>query len=176
MPDIDASTDARVDDFADEDDPAWTGWHRLEYLLWEVGDISGAGPIADQLDADLARLQREFPDTAIPPAALAAGAADLIEEVSEGKITGEEDRYSHTDISDFDANVAGAEQIVELLTPALREAAQLRLAHPDETLAELGRRCTPPVGKATFNGRLVSLMRLVKRLRGEREEPEVSHV
>jgi hypothetical protein len=60
------------------------------------------------------------------------------------------------------------------LSPALREAAQLRLAHPDETLAELGRRCVPPVGKATINGRLASLMRLVKRLRGEREEPEVS--
>ncbi len=60
------------------------------------------------------------------------------------------------------------------LSPALREAAQLRLAHPDETLAELGRRCTPPVGKATINGRLAALMRLVKRLRGQREEPEVS--
>ena len=62
------------------------------------------------------------------------------------------------------------------LSPALREAAQLRLAHPDETLAELGRRCNPSVGKATINGRLSSLMRLVKRLRGEREEPEVSRV
>lgn len=62
------------------------------------------------------------------------------------------------------------------LSPALREAAQLRLAHPDETLVELGRRCTPPVGKATINGRLSSLMRLVRRLRGEREEPEVSFV
>ncbi|HZW53486.1 MAG TPA: DNA-binding protein WhiA [Candidatus Elarobacter sp.] len=60
------------------------------------------------------------------------------------------------------------------LSPALREAAQLRLAHADETLAELGRRCSPPVGKATINGRLASLMRLVRRLRGEREEPEVS--
>ncbi|HZO93443.1 MAG TPA: DNA-binding protein WhiA [Candidatus Baltobacteraceae bacterium] len=60
------------------------------------------------------------------------------------------------------------------LSPVLREAAQLRLAHPDETLAELGRRCTPPVGKATINGRLAALMRLVKRLRGDREEPEVS--
>ena len=52
------------------------------------------------------------------------------------------------------------------LSPALRESAQLRLAHPDETLAELGRRSSPPVSKATFNGRVVALMRLVKRLRG----------
>jgi cell division protein WhiA len=60
------------------------------------------------------------------------------------------------------------------LSPVLREAAQLRMAHPDETLAELGRRCTPPVGKATINGRIAALLRLVKRLRGGREEPEVA--
>jgi DNA-binding transcriptional regulator WhiA len=52
------------------------------------------------------------------------------------------------------------------LSPVLRESAQLRLAHPDETLAELGRRCNPPVGKATLNGRIAALMRLVARLRG----------
>ncbi len=51
------------------------------------------------------------------------------------------------------------------LSPALREAAQLRLAHPDETLAELGRRAAPPIGKATLNGRIAALMRLVRRLR-----------
>ncbi len=51
------------------------------------------------------------------------------------------------------------------LSPVLREAAQLRLAHPDETLAELGRRCSPPVGKATLNGRIATLMRLVRRMR-----------
>ncbi len=34
------------------------------------------------------------------------------------------------------------------LTPALREVAELRLRHPDESLAELGRRCNPPIVKA----------------------------
>ena len=33
--DIDGAVDARVDDFDNEDDPALTGWHKLEYLLWE---------------------------------------------------------------------------------------------------------------------------------------------
>jgi len=61
------------------------------------------------------------------------------------------------------------------LSPALREAAQLRLAHPDETLAELGRRAVPPVGKATINGRIVALMRLVRRLREPREQEPRTH-
>jgi cell division protein WhiA len=61
------------------------------------------------------------------------------------------------------------------LSPALREAAQLRLTHPDETLAELGRRASPPVGKATLNGRMVALMRLVRRLREPREQEPRTH-
>ena len=51
------------------------------------------------------------------------------------------------------------------LTPVVREVAQLRLQHPDESLAELGRRCRPPVPKATVNGRLAVVMRLARRLR-----------
>lgn len=53
------------------------------------------------------------------------------------------------------------------LTPALREIAALRLAHPDESLAELGRRCTPPISKPAVNGRLSAIARLARTLRGE---------
>jgi hypothetical protein len=52
------------------------------------------------------------------------------------------------------------------LSPALREIADLRLANPEESLAELGRRCNPPIGKPTVNSRLVSLARLERKLRG----------
>ncbi len=52
------------------------------------------------------------------------------------------------------------------LSPALREIAELRLRHPDESLAELGRRCDPPVGKPTVSGRLSALTRLAQRLGG----------
>lgn len=53
------------------------------------------------------------------------------------------------------------------LTPALREIAQLRLAHPHETLAELGRRCDPPISKPTVNSRLGALARMARQLRGK---------
>ncbi|HEY1280921.1 MAG TPA: iron uptake system protein EfeO [Acidimicrobiales bacterium] len=121
--DIDASVDARVDDFANEDDPKWTGWHKLEYLLWVKNDISqasGAPKLADQLDADIAKLKSTMDTTTIPASAIPSGAADLIEEVSEGKLTGEEDRYSGTDLWDFAANVAGSKQAFEALKPALQ--------------------------------------------------------
>jgi len=52
------------------------------------------------------------------------------------------------------------------LTPALREVAELRLRHPDESLAELGRRCNPPIAKPTVSSRLGALTRLADHLRG----------
>jgi iron uptake system component EfeO len=134
---IDGKVDARVDDFAGEDDPEFTGWHRIEYLLWEQGDTAAAVPFADLLDADLQTLKSEIETIEIPPAALAVGAAELVEEVSTGKITGEEDRYSHTDLWDFAANIAGAEKAIELLTPALEEADPELLAAIQADFAEI---------------------------------------
>jgi iron uptake system component EfeO len=110
VPDIDGSVDARVDDFANVNDPKWTGWHKLEYLLWEKDTTSGGATVADKLDKDLATLETKIKTVDITPKAVALGAGELIEEVSEGKINGEEDRYSHTDLSDFDANQLGAKK------------------------------------------------------------------
>ena len=118
---IDGKVDARVDDFEDEDDPEFTGWHRIEHLLFSTGDVAAAVPFADQLDADLATLQTELATLDIPPVVIATGSAELIEEVSGGKITGEEDRYSHTDLWDFAANVEGSRAAYETLRPALAE-------------------------------------------------------
>jgi len=53
------------------------------------------------------------------------------------------------------------------LTPALREIAELRLRHPDESLTELGRRCNPPIAKPTVSSRLGALSRLADHLRGQ---------
>jgi DNA-binding transcriptional regulator WhiA len=54
------------------------------------------------------------------------------------------------------------------LPPPLREIAELRLAHPDESLAELGNRCNPPIAKPTASGRLNALARMANGLRAGR--------
>lgn len=120
--DIDSAVDARVDDFAGPGDPNFTGWHRLEYLLFEKNTTKGAATFADGLDQKLVELKSGLAALAIPPAAVALGASELIQEVSEGKITGEEDRYSKTDLWDFNANVDGSQKVIEVLTPALQSA------------------------------------------------------
>ncbi len=52
---------------------------------------------------------------------MVGGAAGLIEEVAASKISGEEDRYSHTDLWDFVLTLRLAE-IVDLLRPQTKKA------------------------------------------------------
>lgn len=117
--DTDAKTDSRVDDFSGVDDPAFTGWHRIEYYIFEKNTTEGAVPFADQLDKDIADLKAAIPGVTVEPINVANGAAELIEEVSQGKLTGEEDRYSKTDLWDFDANLQGSQVAVDKLSAAL---------------------------------------------------------
>jgi iron uptake system component EfeO len=119
---IDSAVDARVDDFAGVEDANFTGWHRLEYLLFEKNTTEGGAAFADQLDADIASLKDGFAEVEVKPIDVATGAAELIEEVSEGKMTGEEDRYSKTDLWDFNANLAGSQVAVDKLSLALNHA------------------------------------------------------
>jgi iron uptake system component EfeO len=120
--DIDGAIDSRVDDFTGVDDPKFTGWHRLEYLLFEKNTTEGGAPFADGLDQGVAQLKTEIAGLTVKPINVANGAAELIEEVSSGKITGEEERYSKTDLWDFDANLQGSRAAVTQLTPALEKA------------------------------------------------------
>jgi DNA-binding transcriptional regulator WhiA len=46
---------------------------------------------------------------------------------------------------------------LDRLSPAMREAARLRIAHPDRTLAELAKRARPPVTKAAMAYRFRAL-------------------
>jgi iron uptake system component EfeO len=120
--DVDGAVDSRVDDFASVNDPAFTGWHRLEYIVWRQGSLDGeAKQIATQLDQDLAKLPELIDDLDMTPKDVALGAAGLIEEVSEGKLTGEEDRYSHTDLYDLAANVNGSFRAFQSYEPVLVE-------------------------------------------------------
>ena len=143
IPSIDGAVDSRVDDFKGPGDPAFTGWHRLEYLLWVKSTTAGGTTFANKLDADLEKLESGVASLEIPPAAVALGASELIQEVSEGKITGEEDRYSKTDLWDFVANVGGAEKVIDVLTPALEKADPDLLARITAGFDELGASLAP---------------------------------
>jgi FTR1 family protein len=117
---LDPEIDARVNDV--EKGTPWTGFHKIEQGLWVKGSTKGLAPIADKLLADVKKLQAKTTGLTYQPEELANGANGLLDEVSASKITGEEDRYSHTDLYDFAANVEGSEAAFGLLAPALKKA------------------------------------------------------
>jgi iron uptake system component EfeO len=121
--DLDKSIDSRADDFAKkEEDPGFIGFHRIEYGLYNKKSTDGLASVADKLMADVTDLQARIKDLVLPPSKVVGGAADLIEEISKTKISGEEDRYSRTDLWDFKANLDGAQKIVALLQPLTTKA------------------------------------------------------
>ncbi|MFD9370532.1 iron uptake system protein EfeO [Streptomyces sp. NPDC060020] len=118
--DIDPKVDVREDGLEAGQDPAkdWTGWHRLEKALWadnKIGDDEKK--LADTLMADLTDWQKKVGTAEITTSSMANGAKELLDEVATGKVTGEEERYSRTDLVDFKANIEGAEKAYELLKP-----------------------------------------------------------
>ncbi|MFJ9343841.1 iron uptake system protein EfeO [Streptomyces sp. NPDC101733] len=118
--DIDPKVDVREDGLEAGQDPAkdWTGWHRLEKSLFADNKIDdGDKKLADQLMTDLTDWHKRVGQAEITPTSMANGAKELLDEVATGKVTGEEDRYAHTDLVDFKGNVEGAQKAFELLKP-----------------------------------------------------------
>lgn len=121
--DLDPKLDLRETDL--EDGQEWTGWHLLEKDLWPPkGDDktkalsdSERKKYADMLVADTKVLYDRTRDMTFTPDQLSNGAKELLDEVATGKVTGEEEVWSHTDLWDFQANVDGARIAYEDLQP-----------------------------------------------------------
>jgi iron uptake system component EfeO len=133
--DLDPALDAREGDT--EPGEEWTGFHVLEKHLWVDNDISKDKALADKLDEDIKKLDELVKTVELQPLEIANGAKELLDEVATSKITGEEDRYSHTDLWDFAANVAGAKAAVDTLRPALTERDAALMSDVDSEFAKV---------------------------------------
>lgn len=122
--DFDPWIDAREGDVPANE---WKGFHRLEKALWQDKSLAGMEPVADQLLQDVKMLRVKVEGVEIDAPMLVTGAVELLNEVSSSKVTGEEERYSHTDLYDFAANVEGAYEIFKVLQPTV-EAKNKELA------------------------------------------------
>lgn len=142
--DLDASIDAREDDYEKGvENPDFTGFHRLEYALFHDHSTEGMDKYAQGLMDDVDDLDARVQGLTFPPETVVGGAAALMEEVAATKVSGEEDRYSRTDLWDFQANVDGAREIFELFKPLAAqedagfvERVQDNLDDVEETLAD----------------------------------------
>jgi iron uptake system component EfeO len=113
---LDADIDAREGDV-----PArqWRGFHVIEKGLFQARRTAGLVPVAQRLVQDVTKLHRLTDGLSYQGTELANGAQELLDEMANGKITGEEERYSHIDLLDFANNAEGAEQAFAQLQPVL---------------------------------------------------------
>ena len=131
--DLDPLTDAREADL--EEGQVWSGWHYLEKDLWPPAPADNGGetyvPLTPQerasAAADLVGWTQDLvdqvndPDFTFEAFQIANGAKELLDEVATGKVTGEEEIWSHTDLWDFQANVDGARVAYEVLADVVED-------------------------------------------------------
>jgi iron uptake system component EfeO len=122
--DLDPKLDLREADL--EPGEAWTGWHRAEKDLFAPAGytaMTGAerAGLSTQLVADTEDLYQRTRTLTLTADKLGNGAKELLDEVATGKVTGEEEIWSHTDLWDFQANVDGARIAFENLRPVLEK-------------------------------------------------------
>jgi len=100
----------------------WKGFHAIERDLWQGGAITpGTKVLSTELVGNVGKLNTTVATLQYKPEDLANGASDLIEEVQNTKITGEEEAFSHIDLVDFSGNVEGAQQAYASLRPGLEK-------------------------------------------------------
>jgi iron uptake system component EfeO len=138
--DLDPSIDAREGDVPDDE---WRGFHRIEQSLWVENTTEGQEQYARQLQTDVEQLQEEAQNLELKPADLATGSIELLNEVSAGKITGEEERYSRTDLYDIQANVEGSEAAFEALRQSLEHRDLKLVAEIEERFAAVHETLAP---------------------------------
>jgi iron uptake system component EfeO len=124
--DLDPKMDIREADL--EPGQEFTGWHRIEKDLWparaknyEPLDAEGRAKYADDLMENTNTLYDKTRDLTFTADQIANGSRGLLDEVAVGKVTGEEEYWSRTDLWDFQANVDGARVGFDGLRPLLQK-------------------------------------------------------
>lgn len=106
-----------------EDDPSFSGFHRIEYGLFARNSLVGLQPVVDKLTADVAALNERVRGLRLAPEDLGAAVERVARFLADNQIRPGENRYALSDLDEFEAALEGMEKGVDLLMPLLKEAA-----------------------------------------------------
>lgn len=95
----------------------WAGFHKIEKILFDTGTTVDTEKPGRELVADVTELQRGVDGLQLDPGSIAAVALALVGDASGAPLDGKEERWSHTDITDVAANIAGAGAAWEAVRP-----------------------------------------------------------
>ena len=138
LAELDNAINARADYFEKrEQDPGFTGFHRLEFGLFAQNSLEGLTPVVQRLQTDLASLRQQLLAQSLPPEQLVGIVVRNLRTLAEQRTNGEEERYSHTDLNGFAANLEGARKVVDLLRPVMTKSAADLLPKVDAAVTAL---------------------------------------
>ncbi|MBT9304042.1 iron uptake system protein EfeO [Pseudomonas sp. TAE6080] len=125
LAELDNAINARADYFEKrEQDPAFSGFHRLEYGLFAQHSLDGLTPIAQRLVGDVTTLKQQLLAQSLPPEQLVSIVVRNLNSLADVRAaSGEEERYSHLDLNGFAANLEVARKVVDLMRPLLAKSA-----------------------------------------------------
>ncbi len=118
-----------------EQDPAFTGFHRIEYGLFAQNSLTELAPVSGRLVSDVTELQNRLRGLRLIPDQIMAGAARLLTAIADDKIASGQDHYAQTDLADFEANLDGVEKVIELFAPVVGRAAPGEIAEVRNRMA-----------------------------------------
>lgn len=138
LAELDNRINARADYFEKrEQDPAFVGFHRLEYALFQQRKLDTVAPIAQRLLADVSELKQQLLAQSLPPEQLVSIVVRNLNSLADVRAaSGEEERYSHSDLNGFAANAQTAHKVVDLLRPMLSKSAADLLPDIDQALGD----------------------------------------
>ncbi|WP_308313983.1 iron uptake transporter permease EfeU [Streptomyces sp. GbtcB7] len=118
--DFDAKINGRTAGLAGGvDDPAFTGFHRIEYGLWHGQSAATLAPYAKRLAADVDALRKDFPKQDFDPADLPLRAHEILENTLHRELSGNADYGSGTELATTEANLDGTRELLTLLRPLI---------------------------------------------------------
>ena len=137
LAELDNAINARADYFEKrEQDPAFSGFHRLEYSLFQQRSLDGLAPLAQRLVSDVSSLKQQLLAQSLPPEQLVSIVVRNLNSLADVRaVSGEEERYSHIDLNGFAANLDAARKVVDLMRPLLSKSAADLLPNIDTALA-----------------------------------------
>ncbi|WP_223596239.1 iron uptake system protein EfeO [Pseudomonas sp. A-R-19] len=136
LAELDNAINARSDYFEQrEQDPSFTGFHRIEYAVFQQRSLVGLAPIAQRLLTDVTTLKQQLLAQSLPPEQLVSIMVRNLNGIADVRASsGEEERYSHSDLNGFAANLDAARKAVDLLRPLLSKSAAGLLPKIDSAL------------------------------------------
>jgi high-affinity iron transporter len=123
-------------------DPAFTGFHKIEFDLWTKADPAAAAADTTVLAAALARLSKRgmaawFPYSTASVSGLPLRCHEILEDALRDSLSGDDDYGSGTGLASVRADVAGTRELLDLLAPLITARSAHRVAHARKALTKL---------------------------------------